>query len=1007
MIRANDRPARTRRNCLEQLENRIALSVNGITDYEQLMIELVNRARANPSAEASLHGTALNESLAANTISTAAKPALAPEQILSNTADAYSDRMLRDDFFDHRDPDGDFPWDRTEANGYPVWAGVGENIAWGTFFGDREATTHARHRSLFRSAGHRENMLDPDWNEVGVGITFGTTPYQSVTASDFDLAIVTENFGGRSNLKYLTGVAYDDSDSDDFYSVGEGLNGVTITATNSSGTQFTTTTSSSGGYAMQLAAGTYTVTANGNGVNASATTVTIGSGNVKVDFEPGSQTPGPAGAIGEVGKLTVPSSNTSRKWRTVSLNRNYANAVVVMTPVSNNDRDPAVVRVRNITANSFQYRIDEWTYQNDMHGSEQLGYMVVEAGSHDLPGGERLVAGKVRAGHNLVNVPLSGFSSAPNVIATVSSISGGSTVTPRIHNVSNSEFRIQVQEEEGGDQTHAMETLSYIAIESGSGESGNLDYIAGNTGRTVTHNVSSVAFGSRFSASPVFLASISSRFGGDTIALRLNDITANRADIRLQEEASRDSEIGHTQENVSFLAIEPGILVAGTGGGTNDPPVISNQTFDVDENASVSTVVGTVQASDPDGDALTYAITAGNTGGAFSIDASGRIRVANSSQFDTQTQYGLSVQVTDTESQTAAATVTIDINPVTVSTSDIGEVGTVTRSQASRSVWHTVNLNRTYANPVVVMGPLSDNKAAPAVVRVRNVTSNSFQWQIDEWDYLDGVHGSETASYMVMEAGTHTLSDGTRLVAGKTSATHNDTTVNLPGLSGRPIVLATTASFNGGAAVTTRLSNVSGSSFRVRLQEEERNDGFHARETVTFVAIEQGAGTANGTPFLVGSAHRSHTTSTVPFGTPFSAPPALFANMQSFNGADVASLRYRSLGSTGFGVRVAEEQSRDGELGHATERVGFFAIPTGTISVTNAGSAGVQIAEDNRGNEPNDVDARFAILTSGLRSASSETNVNESEASSQSNDDNPADRVFQQLDLLEALTSLF
>ena len=405
MICSNER--RVRRHCCEQLEDRIALSVTGITDYEQLLIELVNRARANPSAEANLHGITLNDKLPANTISTSPKPPLAPEQILSNTAGAYSDRMLRDDFFSHTDPDGDLPWDRTEDNGYPVWAGVGENIAWGTFFGNREATIHARHRSLFRSAGHRENMMDPDWNELGVGITFGTTPYQSVTATDFDLAIVTEVFGGRSNLRYLTGVAFDDADSDDFYSVGEGVSNVTITATNSSGT-FTTDTSSSGGYVLRLAPGTYSVVASGNGIDTPATTITIGSENVKLDFEPGSVEPDPdpnpdpidvEGAIGEVRRLTVPASTASKPWRTVSLDRTYSNPVVIVSPISSNDSDPAVVRVRNITANSFQYRIDEWAYQDGAHGSEQIGFMVVEAGSYDLPGGGK-ARGRICSGQS-------------------------------------------------------------------------------------------------------------------------------------------------------------------------------------------------------------------------------------------------------------------------------------------------------------------------------------------------------------------------------------------------------------------------------------------------------------------------------------------------------------------------------------------------------------------------------------------------------------------------------
>ena len=43
----------------------------------------------------------------------------------------------------------------------------------------------------------------------------------------------------------------------------------------------------------------------------------------------------------------------------------------------------------------------------------------------------------------------------------------------------------------------------------------------------------------------------------------------------------------------------------------------------------------------------------------------------------------------------------------------------------------------------------------------------------------------------------------------------------------------------GGQAVVTRERNVSTSSFDVRLQEEEANDGWHATEVVGYVAVEQ------------------------------------------------------------------------------------------------------------------------------------------------------------------------
>ena len=48
-------------------------------------------------------------------------------------------------------------------------------------------------------------------------------------------------------------------------------------------------------------------------------------------------------------------------------------------------------------------------------------------------------------------------------------------------------------------------------------------------------------------------------------------------------------------------------------------PTISDQTFSITEDASLGTVIGTVIASDADGDQLSYTITAGNTDDIFSI----------------------------------------------------------------------------------------------------------------------------------------------------------------------------------------------------------------------------------------------------------------------------------------------------------------------------------------------------------------------------------------------------
>ena len=80
--------------------------------------------------------------------------------------------------------------------------------------------------------------------------------------------------------------------------------------------------------------------------------------------------------------------------------------------------------------------------------------------------------------------------------------------------------------------------------------------------------------------------------------------------------------------------------------------------------------MGTVAASDPDaGDTLTYAITGGNTGGAFAINAAtGEVTVNNSAalNFETNPTFSLTVEVTDagTPGLTDTATVTINLNNV-------------------------------------------------------------------------------------------------------------------------------------------------------------------------------------------------------------------------------------------------------------------------------------------------------------------------------------------------------
>ena len=262
------------------LEPRELLTVV-MTPQEQLLIELVNRARADPAMEALRYGLDLNAEVEEDSlISDEPKQPLAPHQALINAAGLHSEDMLRRDFFGHDTPEGVTPSDRAKAAGYP--RGAGENIAW---FGEtqvinRDREVYERHRGLFVSVGHRINMMRDNWEEIGAGVRYGTfRQADNGRPTNFNSIMVGTLFGSRGGNPIITGVAISDRVvTNGFYEIGEGLGGVSITAVSEgSGESFTDVTGISGGYTLQVPAGTYTITAVG-GLVRSPITVRVGPG---------------------------------------------------------------------------------------------------------------------------------------------------------------------------------------------------------------------------------------------------------------------------------------------------------------------------------------------------------------------------------------------------------------------------------------------------------------------------------------------------------------------------------------------------------------------------------------------------------------------------------------------------------------------------------------------------------------------------------------------------------
>lgn len=257
---------------------------------EQELLELMQRARRDPNAEAARlnarYGTTLDFS------SLAQRPPLTHNGFLETAAKGHADYMASTGFYGHATPDGKNANGRILDTGYALNDFFGtnpalnltENIGKGTGQapGNSLTTPQGLHDTFMIDAGvvgakHRLNIMgDGQFSknrEVGIG-------YRHVTPSDY---IVQEFAYSKTDRPFVMGVAFNDNDGDQVARAGEGTPGVTVTLSHASGFTVSTTTKAAGGFAFEVfVPATYTLTIDGV-----STTIVVAADNLKVDLRSG------------------------------------------------------------------------------------------------------------------------------------------------------------------------------------------------------------------------------------------------------------------------------------------------------------------------------------------------------------------------------------------------------------------------------------------------------------------------------------------------------------------------------------------------------------------------------------------------------------------------------------------------------------------------------------------------------------------------------------------------
>jgi len=291
----------------------------------------------------------------------------------------------------------------------------------------------------------------------------------------------------------------------------------------------------------------------------------------------------PLSANVEVGRLAL-KRDAATEWVPVRFTNTYTDPVVVASGISMKDDEPAHPRVRNVTATGFEIRIEEWDYQDDVHDTEMLTYIVAE--KNETTGGNKIkIDGtdrKVWAGVITTNTTMySGsfntvtknlaFGTTPVVFAGVSTFNSTRPVVGRVTDISSSNFRVFLQNEETysdiPSQHPASEEIHWIAFEKDRGIS---DYtglgIEIDCCKDVDDTIDGGAWqgwksgGSFFETTPTLAVGMqdidNDSDGRDPEYFRYDTVNIAGFNAKFDEDKSRDSETGGGNDKLGWLAVE-------------------------------------------------------------------------------------------------------------------------------------------------------------------------------------------------------------------------------------------------------------------------------------------------------------------------------------------------------------------------------------------------------------------------------------------------------------------
>lgn len=461
-------------------------------------------------------------------------------------------------------------------------------------------------------------------------------------------------------------------------------------------------------------------------------------------------------------------------WQVVNLEHIYQTPVIVSTPYYTSAGVPTVTRITNVTANSFEIKL-QMPGDASAPTTRDVHYMVVEAGQWQLPDGRYIEAWTYNSTTTDENGDWSPDArtyqnsyTTPVVLGQVMSTndpdwsvfwaSDGTTASPP----DSSNLYMGKHVAEDTDVTRATELIGYVIIEEGHGTLNGVAYDAHMTGATIGGVLSSPPYASSYtssfsSAPDVAIVSSSAMTGvNGGWVVQYTAPTTSQINLATDEDTIADTERAHANEYASVLAFE-------TAGSylENAYPKIEQALFDASVVEPMTLVEFNVSIYDDDGNnTLLYGLAT--------------VKWPNTS-IENISLYQRSLTALRDSGNLAGS--------VQLAAEQIKEVGTFGYFQNVNTSWQRVTFDTPFETTPVVIHATEYSSSFDygggggagdlvCITRIKDVDTTGFSVRLDDWDNRasfddpcpTGTSSGVHVQFIAMEVGDHYLSDGTTRV---------------------------------------------------------------------------------------------------------------------------------------------------------------------------------------------------------------------------------------------------